>query len=83
MKAQGIKIFYVMYEFPRTNELPLWLSGKESACSAGHMSSIPVSGKYPRERTGNQLQYSCLGNSWDRGAWLATVHGVAKGLDMT
>ena len=40
--------------------------------------SIPGSGRSPREGNGNPLQYSCLGNSMDRGAWWATVHGVAK-----
>ena len=40
--------------------------------------SIPGSGKSPGEGNGNPLQYSCLGNPMDRGAWQATVHGVAK-----
>ena len=40
--------------------------------------SIPGSGKSPGEGNGNPLQYSCLGNPMDRGAWRATVHGVAK-----
>ena len=39
---------------------------------------IPVSGRSSRGRSGNPLQYSCLGNSTDRGAWWATVHGVAE-----
>ena len=39
---------------------------------------IPESGRSPREGNGNPLQYSCLENPMDRGAWLATVHGVAK-----
>ena len=39
---------------------------------------IPGSGRSPGEGNGNPLQYSCLGNPMDRGAWLATVHGVAK-----
>ena len=42
------------------------------------MGSIPGSGKYPGEGNGNPLQYSCLENPTDRGAWWATVHGVAK-----
>ena len=37
----------------------------------------------PGEGNGNPLQYSCLGNPMDRGAWWATVHGVTKELDMT
>ena len=39
---------------------------------------IPRSGRYPGEGTGDPLQYSCLENSLDRGAWWAIVHGVAK-----
>ena len=56
-------------------------SGKESACSAEDAESISGSGRSPGEGHGNSLQYSCLGNSKDRGAWRATVHGVAKELD--
>ena len=52
--------------------------GKESACNAGDPGSIPGSGKSPGERNGYPLLYSCLENSMDRGAWWATVHGVAK-----
>ena len=51
---------------------------KESACNAGDSGLIPGSGRSPREESGNPLQYSCLENSMDRGAWQATVHGVAK-----
>ena len=50
---------------------------------AGDMSSIPGSGRLPREAKGNPLQYSCLGNHMDRGAWWATVRGVIKQLEMT
>ena len=61
--------------------LPQWLSGKETACSAGatgDVGSIPGLGRFPRGGHGNPLQYSCLKNPMDRGAWRATVHGVAK-----
>ena len=51
---------------------------KESACSAGDTGSIPGLRRYPGEGNGNPLQYSCLGNPMDRGAWWATVHGVPK-----
>ena len=44
---------------------------------------IPGSGRSLGEVNGNSLQYSCLGNPMDREAWWATVHGVAKELDMT
>ena len=53
-------------------------NGKESACSAGDPGSIPWLGRSPGEGNGNPLQYSCLGNSMDRGAWQAMVHGVTK-----
>ena len=51
-------------------------SGEESV-SAGEVDLIPGS-RFPGERNGNPLQYSCLGNQVDRGAWLSTVHGVTK-----
>ena len=57
--------------------------GKESACNAGDLSSIHGSGKSSGEGNGNSLQHSCLENPRDRGAWWATVHGVAKSSDMT
>ena len=52
--------------------------GKESACSAGDLGSIPGSGRSPGEGNGNPLQYSCLENPMDRGVWQATTHGVAR-----
>ena len=55
-----------------------WLSGKESACNAADSGSIPGSGRSPGEGNGNPLQYSCLENPMDRGAWQVIVHGVAK-----
>ena len=55
------------------------LEGKESACCAGDPSLIPGLGRFPGERNGYPLQYSCLENSMDRGAWWATVYEVAKG----
>ena len=57
--------------------------GKESACNAGDPGSIPGSGISPGEENGNPLQYSCLGNPMDRGAWQATVHRDPKELDTT
>ena len=56
-------------------------SGREPACSAGAIrdaGSIPGSGRSPVEERGNLLQYSCLENPMDSGAWWATVHGVVK-----
>ena len=52
--------------------------GKESACSEEDLGSVPGSGKSPREGNGNPLQFCCLENAKDRGAWWATVHVVAK-----
>ena len=60
-----------------------WLSSKESACNAGDVGSIPGSRIFPGEGTDYPLQYSCLGNPMDRGAWQVTVHGIAKESDMT
>jgi len=51
---------------------------KESVCSAGYSGSIFGLGRSPGERNGYRLQYPCLENSLDRGAWWATVHGVTK-----
>ena len=51
---------------------------KASACNAGDLGSIPGLGRSPGEGNSNPLQYSCLENPMDRGAWQATVHGVAK-----
>ena len=56
--------------------------GKASVYNAGDLGSIPESGRSPREGNGNPLQYFCLENSMDGGAWWATVHGVAE-LDTT
>ena len=58
---------------------PSGSDGKESACNAGDLGSIPGMGRSPGEWDGYPLQYSCLENSTDREAWQATVHGVAKG----
>ena len=52
--------------------------GKEPACNSGDPDSIPGLGRSPGKGNGNPLQYSCLENPMDRGAWPATVHGVAK-----
>ena len=51
---------------------------KASARNAGDLDSIPGSGRSPGEGNGNPLQYSCLENPMDGGAWWAIVHGVAK-----
>ena len=60
-------------------DFPGGSDSKESACSVGDLGLIPESGRSPGEGNGNPLQNSCLENSMARGAWQATVHGVAKG----
>ena len=47
-------------------------------CNAGDMGLVPGLGRFPGEKNGYPLQYSCLGNPMDRRAWQATVHGVSK-----
>ena len=51
---------------------------KNPTDNAGDMDSIPGLGRSPREGNGDSLQYSCLGNPIDRGAWQDTAHGVAE-----
>ena len=58
--------------FPGSSEV------KASACNEGDLGSIPGLGRSPGEGNGNPLQYSCLENPMDGGAWWATVHGVEK-----
>ena len=53
-------------------------NGEESTCNMGDPGLISESGRSPGEGNGNPLQYSCLENPMDRGAWWPTVHGVAK-----
>ena len=61
-----------IYAFPGGSEV------KASACNDGDLGLIPGSGRSPGEGNGNPLQYSCLENPMDGGAWWATVHRVAK-----
>jgi len=56
---------------------------KNPSVNAGDTGSIPGWRRSPGEGNSNPLQYSCLGNPMDRGAWQAVVHGVAKELDTT
>ena len=53
-------------------------AGEESACSAGDPDLIPGLGRSPGVGNGNPLQYACLENSMDRGAWWPSAHGIAK-----
>ena len=63
---------YIYMGFPGGSD------GKESACSAGDLGLIPGLGRSPGEGNRSPRPYYCLENSMDRGAWQATVHGVAK-----
>ena len=66
----------VQHAFP--GRLPWWFSGKESSCLFRRCGFNPWVRRSPGEGNGNPLQYSCLGNSMDRRAWRAIVHGIAK-----
>ena len=59
-------------------DLPGGSDDEESACNAGDLGSVPRLGRYPRGGKGYPLQYSCLKNSMDRGAWRASAQGVTK-----
>ena len=74
VKSKTIMIF-------ETTLIELWgfpggSDSKESDCNVGNLGSVPGLGRSPGEENGNPLQYSCLENPMDRGAWWATVHGV-------
>ena len=62
--------FYQAVGFPSSTD------SKASACNAGDPGLIPGLGRSPEEGNGNLLQYACLENAMDRGAWRAIVHGV-------
>ena len=72
----------IYYSFIARKSTFLGFSSEESACNAGDEGSIPGWKTSPEEGNGNPLQYSCLGNPMDRGAWWATVHGVVKSLKL-
>ena len=67
-----VKLYKKKKGFPGSSD------SKESVRDAGNVGSIPELGRSPGEGNGNQLQYSCLENSMDRGAWQAIVHGLAR-----
>ena len=74
LQLVGLTVMYALIQ-----GLPRCLSGKESVCNVGDTGSVPGSGRSPGEGNGNSLQYSCLENPMDRGAWRATVHqGLQK-----
>ena len=59
-------------------DFPSGSDGKESACNAGDLGSIPRLGRFPGEENGYPFQYSCLENPMDRGASQAMVLGIPK-----
>ena len=87
LKSTRLRYFHIsacwavsVLSFPSPSDyrLPWWLSVKESACNAGDAVSIPGRGRSLGEWNGNPLQYSCLENSMDRGAWWAIGHGITR-----
>ena len=72
MGNEIISVYTLILGFPGGSD------GKESACNAGDLDSIPGLGRSPGEGKGCPLQYSCLENPIDRGTWRAMVLGVAK-----
>ena len=69
-KKEGIYVYVYL--------VPGGSNGQESACNAGDPGLTSGLGRSPGEENGYRLQYSCLENSTDRGAWWAIVHGIAK-----
>ena len=68
----------MIFPYQDTRGFPGGSEVKASACSVGDLGLIPGLGRSPGEGNGNPLQYACLENPVDRGAWQATVHGVAR-----
>ena len=76
-QQQGLNIFLqITKQDLLVGKLARSSVGKESACNAGDLGSFPGLGRSPGEGNGHPLQYCCLENSVDRGAWWATVYGV-------
>ena len=77
-----VALFFFLKELPYwtmfCQNFPCSSVGKESACSAEDLGSIPGLGRSPGEGNGDPLQYPCLENLMDRGAWWAAVHGGLK-----
>ena len=71
------KVFLIVF-YLHIRGLPDGSVVKNLLANAGDVSSIPGSGRYPGGGNVNPLQYSCLGNPMDRGAWRATAYGVTK-----
>ena len=78
VSSQYIPFVLKLGRSPAYGGFPGGSNGKESACSVGDLGSISELGRSPGGGNGSPLQYSCLENPMDRGAWWATVLGVAK-----
>ena len=82
-----VKLFLPQIFYYGTNAILTGFPGgsvvKNLPADAGDAGSIHGRGRSPAGGNGYPLQYSCLGNPRDRGAWRSTVHGVSKGWDMT
>ena len=78
MYALFIMLYFIIHEHVLNKGFPDGSVVKKSACQCRRSGFNPWSGKSLGGRNGNPLQYSCLKNPVDRGAWRATVHGVAK-----
>ena len=72
--------FFSIISYYKILNIAFWLNSKESACQRRDAALILGSERFPGEGNGNPLQYSCLGNPMESGAWWATVHGAAKSL---
>ena len=78
VSGNAMKVYLICSEPKVLWGFPGGSDGKESACNAGDWGSIPGSERCLGEGNGYPIQYSCLENPMDRGAWWATVRGVAK-----
>ena len=79
-QSQSQSVFYhqELQQLHGTKGFSVGSDGKESASNVGDLGSIPISGRSPGERHGNSTPAFLPGESMDRGAWQAAVHGVAK-----
>ena len=71
-------VFLIGFLYRENGGFPGGSDGHRSACDGGDLGLIPGSGRSPGKGNGNPLQYSCLENLMDRGAWWAKVHGATK-----
>ena len=76
--VHGVAKSWTLSDFTFTFTFLGGSDGKEFSCNTGDLGSIPGLGRFPGEGNGKPLQYSCLENPMDRGAWQAVVHGISK-----